>query len=166
MSNYDKNSIKSRASDKDKEVQDFFKKLKRKKPRDLDMIAKKLHEEVFQEIDCLDCANCCRSISPFLIDKDITRISAHLKIKPAQLTEKYLRMDREGDYVFNTSPCPFLMNDNYCMIYEKRPRACREYPHTDRNRFIQILDLTRKNSFVCPAVQLFIEKLMLRYKDL
>ncbi len=30
------------------------------------------------------------------------------------------------------SPCPFLGDDNYCSVYEARPKACREYPHTDR----------------------------------
>jgi hypothetical protein len=44
------------------------------------------------------------------------------------------------------------MPDNYCMIYEIRPRACREYPHTNRRRFHQILKLTWRNTLVCPAV--------------
>ncbi|HYX06053.1 MAG TPA: hypothetical protein VE912_04900 [Bacteroidales bacterium] len=44
-------------------------------------------------------------------------------------------------------------------VYEDRPRACREYPHTDRKKFHQILNLTLKNSEVCPAVFMVIEKL-------
>ena len=45
------------------------------------------------------------------------------------------------------------------MVYESRPKACREYPHTDRPRFYQILDLTLKNAEVCPAVFELIERL-------
>lgn len=44
------------------------------------------------------------------------------------------------------------MPDNYCMVYESRPRACREYPHTDRKRFYQILDLSHKNCETCVVV--------------
>jgi hypothetical protein len=38
------------------------------------------------------------------------------------------------------------------MVYEDRPKACREYPHTDRKRMYQILNLTHKNCEVCPVV--------------
>jgi len=151
--------LKSRALDLFQENKIFFARLKKKKPKNLDKIVQKLHDEVFQEIDCLDCANCCKSISPTLYDKDINRLAKHLKIKPSQFVEKYLYLDEEGDYVFKETPCPFLLNDNYCMVYESRPKACREYPHTDRPRFYQILDLTLKNAEVCPAVFELIERL-------
>lgn len=151
--------LKSRALDLFQENKVFFARLKKKKPKNLDIIAQKLHDEIFQEIDCLDCANCCKTISPTLYDKDINRLAKHLKIKPSQFVEKYLYIDKEGDYVFKETPCPFLLNDNYCMVYESRPKACREYPHTDRPRFYQILDLTLKNAEVCPAVFELIERL-------
>jgi len=151
--------LKSRALDLFQENKIFFARLKKKKPKNLDKIVQKLHDEVFQKIDCLDCANCCKSISPTLYDKDINRLAKHLKIKPSQFVEKYLYLDEEGDYVFKETPCPFLLNDNYCMVYESRPKACREYPHTDRPRFYQILDLTLKNAEVCPAVFELIERL-------
>jgi len=138
---------------------EFCAKLKKKKPSNLDSIAKEVHDIVFSKIDCLDCANCCKNISPIIKDSDIVRISKHLKTKPASFTEKYLRLDGDGDYVYKEPPCPFLLPDNYCQIYEVRPNACKEYPHTDRRRFYQLLDLTLKNSFVCPAVYYFFELL-------
>lgn len=61
-------------------------------------------------------------------------------------------MDEEGDFVLKAAPCAFLDKDNYCRIYEHRPEACREYPHTDRKKMRQILDLTFRNTLVCPAV--------------
>lgn len=132
-------------------------------PSDLDLVMEKLHYETFERINCLDCANCCKTISPFLIDRDIQRIAKFLKIKPSEFVSRYLKEDEEGDFVFNNSPCPFLMDDNYCSIYEVRPRACREYPHTDRKRFVQILDLTLKNTSVCPAVFEMVEELHEEY---
>ena len=157
--------LKSRALDLFQENKVFFARLKKKNPKNLDKIVQKLHDEVFQKIDCLDCANCCKSISPTLYDNDINRLAKHLKIKPSQFVEKYLYLDEEGDYVFKETPCPFLLPDNYCMVYESRPKACRKYPHTDRPRFYQVLNLTLKNSLICPAVFEIIERLKQRKNE-
>lgn len=162
MSILDKISLKelrNRALDLKPETRLFFAKLRKNKPKSLDKIVHELHEEVFQEMDCLDCANCCKSISPTLYDKDVERLAKKLRLKPSQFVEKYLYVDEEGDYVFQETPCPFLLPDNYCMVYESRPKACREYPHTDRKRFYQILNLTLKNTEVCPAVFDIVDKL-------
>jgi Predicted Fe-S-cluster oxidoreductase len=129
----------------------------KKQANKLDDKAQSLHHEIFSDIDCLGCANCCKSISPTLYDKDIERLAKYLKLKPSEFIEKYLEIDEEKDYVFRQTPCPFLDPENYCMVYENRPKACREYPHTDRPRFYQILKLTVKNSFVCPAAYYVLE---------
>lgn len=133
--------------------------LKKRPPKNLDEQVAKLHEEVFQEIDCLECANCCKTTSPIIRDKDIDRMARHLRLRPSDLVDKYLHLDEEEDYVFNSAPCPFLGADNYCSIYEARPRACREYPHTDRKNFHQILDLSVRNTAVCPAVYRIVRQL-------
>ena len=160
----DLDKLKEDANRKSKENKRFLDKLKKKKPKDLDNVVAELHEEVFEYTDCLECANCCKSISPIIIDRDIDRIAKHLKMSPSALADQYLELDSDGDYVFKQAPCPFLMPDNYCSIYEVRPRACREYPHTDRKRFYQISSLTYKNTFVCPAVFDVVEKLKDIYK--
>lgn len=143
--------IKARAKDERKANKKFFNRLARQKPKQLDQTVAHLHDEVFEEIDCLVCANCCKTTSPIFIDKDIDRIARHLGQRPAEFVNQYLYLDDDGDYVLNASPCAFLGDDNYCSIYEVRPRACREYPHTNRKNFHQILDLTLKNTAVCPA---------------
>jgi uncharacterized protein len=129
------------------------------KKRDLDEKFHALHEETFAKIDCLTCANCCKTTSPIFRDVDIDRIAKHLGIRPSQLTEKYLHIDEDNDWVLNSSPCVFLGEDNYCSIYEHRPKACREYPHTDRKNMSQIMELTYKNTLVCPAVASMVEQL-------
>jgi len=137
----------------------LFNKLKKKKPKNLDDVVHALHEDVFKEIDCLACANCCKTLGPRITDNDIARLAKHLKQKPGKFIENYLKIDEDGDNVFKEMPCPFLMPDNYCMVYEVRPKACREYPHTDRKRFYQALDITLKNRETCPAVFEIAERL-------
>jgi Fe-S-cluster containining protein len=142
-----------------KENEKFVARLRKKKPDNLDVFVHSIHDEVFAHTDCLECANCCKTIGPMLTDRDIDKMAKHLKMRPSIFSEKYVRIDSDNHYVFNQAPCPFLMPDNYCMIYEQRPKACAEYPHTDRKKFYQLLDLTIKNTFICPAVYEIVEKL-------
>jgi len=151
--------LQQRAREERKANKKYFRKLARRPPRDLDPIVTGIHEAVFEEIDCLECANCCKTTSPIFRDVDIDRIAAHLGIRPGDFVERYLHLDEEGDYVLNSAPCPFLGPDNYCSVYEVRPRACREYPHTDRKNFHQILDLTLKNTAICPAAFAIVRQL-------
>ena len=123
-----------------------------------------LHEEAFEKIDCLQCANCCATTGPLLLDKDIERMAKHFKSKPSVFTEKHLVMDEDGDYVFKSSPCPFLGDDKYCCAYEARPNACREYPHTQQRNMLQKLKITGLNATICPAVAEVVEGLKKHYK--
>lgn len=150
-------TIKTRA-----ETTSFVNKLKTKKPKNLDDVVHGLHDEAFTKFNCLDCANCCKTIGPRLIDKDIERLAKHLKMKVSDFSSKYVLTDEDGDFVFKEHPCPFLLPDNYCMVYENRPKACREYPHTDRKRFYQILELSYKNCETCPVVFEIFEEMKLR----
>jgi Fe-S-cluster containining protein len=146
--------------------QDFsalFKRLKTKKPKNLDDVIHELHEEAFNQFDCLTCANCCSTISPMITEKDVERLAKRMRLKAVDFIAQYLRIDEDKDYVFRQTPCPFLMPDNYCMVYEDRPKACREYPHTDRRRMYQILNLTHKNCEVCPVVFCITEELVKRF---
>ena len=126
--------------------------LSKLKPKQLDELVHTEHNRVFGSYDCISCARCCTSLGPLLTNRDIVRVSDLLKMKPGGFTQKYLRIDEDGDYVFKQMPCPFLEADHKCRIYEHRPAACREYPHTDRKNFYQILPLTEKNAATCPAV--------------
>jgi uncharacterized protein len=145
------------ADQKKKENKKFFALLGRK--RDLDKQFHALHDEIFERVDCLTCANCCKTTSPIFRPVDIERISKYLRSKASVFTDTYLRLDEDGDWVLQRSPCAFLDDQNYCSIYEVRPLACREYPHTDRKNMHQILDLTYRNTMVCPAVAEMVERM-------
>jgi Fe-S-cluster containining protein len=138
-------------------------KLKKTKPKQLDQVMEQLHDEVFEGIDCLQCANCCKTTSPIFYMKDIERLSKYLRMKPNDFIDKYLHIDKDNDYVLNSAPCAFLGADNFCSVYEYRPVACKEYPHTNRKKVYQVLDLTLKNTAVCPAVYQILEKLKTKF---
>ncbi len=144
---------------KQKENNKFFKRLKKVKPKLLDKIIHPIHLEVFECTDCLKCANCCTTTGPLFTDKDISRIAKYLRIKPSEFVDIYLKIDEDNDYVLQSVPCTFLGEDNYCSIYDVRPKACRGYPHTDRIKQYQLLELTNKNLDICPAVFQIVERL-------
>ncbi len=153
------------AKDKHNEHKKFFTKLKKKPPKNLDVVMQQLHEEEFQQTDCLQCANCCKTTGPLFTDKDIERIAKHFKMKPQQFIDTYLQIDEDKDYVLQSVPCTFLGADNYCSIYDVRPKACREFPHTDRKKFQQISNLTLKNVAICPAAFNIVEKMKARFEN-
>lgn len=148
---------KNLALKKQKEHKKFLDSLKKKPPKNLDYITQESHDIVFNEINCLDCANCCKTTGPLYTEKDIERIAKHLRMKPSDFETKYLRIDEDNDKVLQNLPCFFLNEDNTCSIYDVRPKACREYPHTDRKKVYQINNLTIKNTIICPATFTWLE---------
>ncbi len=149
--------LPAKAKEKHGENKQFFAKLKKKPPKGLDVLMQELHRTAFQEMDCLQCANCCKTTGPLFTQTDIQRISKHLRLKPGRFIEQYLEVDEDNDYVLQQLPCTFLGPDNYCSIYPVRPKACSEFPHTNRKKFHQIGDLTLKNVAICPAAYSIVE---------
>ena len=146
---------------KSKEKQKVYKRFLDK--ADKNKVLKKLpelHQEAFEKIDCLKCANCCRKYSPRFKTPDIKRISKHLRMKESDFINTYLRLDEEGDYVARSAPCPFLGSDNFCSIYTERPSDCVRFPYTDEDVFIKRQQLTLMNSSFCPIVYYVLEKLV------
>ncbi len=127
-------------------------KIKAKPPKNLDDIFQEFHDEAFGKIDCLNCANCCKTTSPEFFEKDIERLSKVFKMKPGAFIEKYLFLDTDGIYALKSTPCPFLGSDNFCSVYEDRPKACREFPHTNHRKMHTYIHLAAKNAEICPAV--------------
>lgn len=131
---------------------------------ELDERAAETHEQVFKELDCLQCANCCQSIPPIVNRTDASRLARHLRMSEGSFHREYLRVDEDGDTVMSRSPCPFLQADHRCAVYDVRPKACRSYPHTDEN-FSRNLDLHIQNSAYCPAVFAILERLVVPFAE-
>jgi uncharacterized protein len=151
--------FKLQSRNKEQENRKFLSSLRKRDSRKVDDLFHQHHHDVFEQLDCLTCANCCKTTSPIFYQNDIERVAKSLRMKPGDFIDKYLRIDEDNDYVLKSSPCPFLDSENYCTVYDDRPKACREYPHTDRKKMVQITELTLKNTMVCPAVFEIVERL-------
>ncbi|MFD2920895.1 YkgJ family cysteine cluster protein [Terrimonas rubra] len=120
-----------------------------------------LHEEAFEQVDCLSCANCCKNYSPRFKTPDVKRIARYMGMRESVFIDTYLKVDEEGDFVVKSSPCPFLdLNDNTCTIYDERPSDCRRFPYTDEDIIIKRQNLTLKNASFCPITYYVLEKLL------
>lgn len=145
-------NFKSIALRQYEENKKFYTLFKKSNVKNLDKAMLQISKAAAKNYNCLDCANCCKSISPMINLRDITRIAKFLNLTQAAFIDTYLKIDEDGDYVFHNAPCPFLAEDNRCKIYEVRPKACAEYPHLEHVKFNKIAEISLKNTYVCPMV--------------
>lgn len=130
-------------------------------PAKIEMIAEDVDKEVWSQIDCLSCANCCKVMSPTYTKEDIKRIAVHLGMKPKAFKAKWLYLDkRDNDWMNKTRPCQFLdLKTNMCSIYEVRPVDCAGFPHLTKKPIADYFYIHKQNIEYCPATLLFVEKL-------
>jgi uncharacterized protein len=110
-------------------------------------------EEAFDHIDCLTCANCCKSAPPIFLPQDIKRLALHLSVSKKEFIKRYLILDVDNSYTGKTVPCPFLLADNKCSVYEHRPEACRAYPHLHSKSFTRLSKYHIRNVSMCPITE-------------
>lgn len=126
--------------------------------RQLNAVVQDTTAQVWQDIDCQSCANCCRARYPTFTRAEVQRIATHLGTTLEVLRQTHFTSDAEtGKYTLKALPCPFL-DGNRCSIYAVRPAVCADYPHLHKNfraRLWQNLD----NTDTCPIVYQVIERL-------
>jgi uncharacterized protein len=145
---------------KKKKLTTFLRGLTHRKVRGLDSLAKALNKEAFKKIDCLKCANCCKTMSPTYKKEDVKRISKHIGMSFQQYYDKYLYKDDSGDYMNKKTPCQFLRKDNKCSIYPVRPKDCSGFPHTHLRDFKLFIAGTHiQNISYCPATLNVVERM-------
>ncbi len=120
--------------------------------KDLDSIVAHVTDEVWEQIDCKSCANCCKTLQIEVSNADAKRLAARLKISLAEFAKKYILSDSEGTKYFSTMPCPFLDSNNLCTVYDDRPDSCREYPFLRKGGFRQRTFMMIESTAVCPIV--------------
>jgi uncharacterized protein len=91
-----------------------------------------LASDVQRHVDCTACANCCRHSVVSVNRGEIETIAAHLGATPEAVARLYTAPDPDASTsrILNQSSdgCVFL-DGNLCMVYEARPKACRDFPH-------------------------------------
>lgn len=153
--------LKKKFETQRKSLRSFITRTENNPPKALDEMMDKIDKEVWSEVHCLSCANCCKVMSPTYTPQDIKRISAHLGMKPKDLKEKWLYKDKKsGDWMNQTQPCQFLnLKTNMCTIYEVRPVDCADFPHFLKKPQKDYLYINKQNIEYCPASMLMVEKL-------
>ncbi|CAN5627541.1 hypothetical protein BH11BAC3_BH11BAC3_34380 [soil metagenome] len=117
-------------------------------------------KEVWAEIDCLTCGNCCKKMTPTFTVKDIKRISTHFEMTPKAFKEQWLVLDKTGDWHNTKQPCQFLnLADNKCSIYPIRPADCAGFPHLTKKKAVSYIHVHKQNIQYCPATFKMVEKM-------
>jgi uncharacterized protein len=155
-------SFKQKVRHHQKAFKSYLGKIEKNPPRGLDKIAEKIDAEVWQEVDCLSCANCCKTMSPTFTNKDLKRIAAHVEMSVAEFKEKWLFYDKkDGDWMNRKQPCQFLnLDSNMCSIYEVRPDDCAGFPHLKKKKMTTYIHVHQQNVSYCPATYKMVEKMM------
>jgi Fe-S-cluster containining protein len=139
----------------------FLNKVDKNPPRRLDDLTPPIEKEVWKEVDCLSCANCCKTMTPTYTPADIKRISAHFGQTPQQFKDQWLKFDKkEGDWQNKIQPCQFLnLKTNMCNIYEIRPADCSGFPYLSIKKMTDYMHVHKQNIEYCPATYKMVEKL-------
>jgi len=100
-----------------------------------DRILRRIAEGIQDQIDCTACANCCRTSTTEVTERDIDRLARHLRSTPERVIQEYTAIDPEdGTRILKFTEgagCVFL-DGNLCRVYEGRPDICQRYPHLVR----------------------------------
>lgn len=144
----------------------FLNKSEKEPPRAIDKITPEVEKEVWKEIDCLSCANCCKKMTPTFTKTDLKRISAHFGQTPDEFRKQWLTKDRNKDLVNKNQPCQFLnLKDNKCSIYEIRPVDCAGFPHLSKKKWVEYAHVHKQNIDYCPATYRMVEKIIDRFSS-
>jgi hypothetical protein len=145
--------FKKRAAGNKGRLKKFLAKLDRIVPEDMPKLVKETDARVWKAVDCLACANCCKTMTPTYTASDLKRIAAHFNMTVKAFKEKWLMQDEDnGDWVNKTTPCQFLnLKTNKCSIYEIRPLDCSQFPHHNKKPFDLYNDTFTQNLDKCPA---------------
>ena len=154
-------SFKQKVRHNGKQLKSFLRKIEKNTPKGLDQLTQKISPLVWKEIDCLSCANCCKTMSPTFTPTDIKRISSHFEMTPAAFKEKYLEYDKKDkDWLNKLQPCQFLnLKTNKCNIYDIRPADCAGFPHLTKRKMTEYMHVHKQNIELCPATYKMVEKM-------
>jgi Fe-S-cluster containining protein len=122
-----------------------------------DRILRRTAQGIEDGIDCTVCANCCRTSTTALSERDIEHLARHLRIAPARFLAEFTALDAEdGKRILKWTEGPgcVFLDGNLCSVYDARPGICQRYPHVLRgtgaiaSRMWDFVD----RAAVCPIV--------------
>lgn len=132
----------------------------------LNELVQSLTDQVWAEMDCTQCANCCRVTSTAVVPDEFALLSRALGLSVEEFKASVLRFDNPDKRWELPAPCPLLAG-NLCRVYDDRPQPCRDYPNLHHD--FRMHSIARfSNAEICPIVFNVIEllKLELRWPGL
>lgn len=94
---------------------------------------KKIAEEIQDQIDCTQCANCCKVASVEPTERDIEKLAKFLGIGVEKFLAEYTVVDKEGVRNLRRTETGCIFLDGFdCIVYEARPRTCEFFPHVTK----------------------------------
>jgi len=136
-----------------------------------DRILRRVAEEIEDQIDCTQCANCCRVATATVTERDIEHLARYLRLTPARFEADYTEVSaEEGRVLLRTKEagCVFL-DGNECTVYDARPDSCQKFPHVVRgagsiaSRMWQFADRACYCPIVYNSLEAFKKELGFRY---
>jgi uncharacterized protein len=132
-----------------------------KNHRHSDRRLRRFGEDIEAEIDCTQCANCCRVSEVGITDRDIDKLAKFIGVTREEFLRDSTQRDEANDLILKKTDagCIFL-KDNLCTVYEARPQNCANFPHLVRgtgsiaSRMWQLVDRAE----YCPIVYNWMEK--------
>ena len=155
-------SFKEKVQGTKRRLRRFLTAVQEQPPKGLKVLTAKLESEVWNEVDCLSCANCCKKMTPTFNNTDVKRIAAHFGQTPGEFRAKWLVKEKgnKGDWLNRSQPCQFLnLKNNKCTIYEIRPADCVGFPHLPR-KLKDYAHVHKQNLEYCPATYKLVEKML------
>ena len=139
----------------------FLTKVENNPPKYLDSIAEEIDKQVWEETDCLSCANCCKTMTPTYTFQDMKRIAFHFHMTIKDFKARWLYLEKKSkDWMNVSTPCQFLdKRTNMCTIYEIRPADCAGFPHLTKKPTTDYIHVHKQNIIHCPATYKMVEKL-------
>ncbi len=117
-------------------------------------------EEIEDEIDCKQCANCCRVTEVEITDRDIEHLAKEIGTSVNEFHAKYTARADSGELILKRTEagCVFL-EGNLCSVYDARPRNCVNFPHLVRGEGSIVSRMWRlpDRATFCPIVYNWME---------
>jgi hypothetical protein len=135
-----------------------------------DRILRRIAEGIEEQIDCTECANCCKVATVQLSERDAERLARFLRISRERFLAEYTAQSEEEGLILRRSEdagCVFL-NGRDCTVYEARPDICQRFPHLVRgqgsiaSRMWQFVDRACYCPIVYNSLEAFKEELGFR----
>ena len=132
-----------------------------KNHRHSDRRLRRFGEEIEAQIDCTQCANCCRVTDVGITARDVEKLTKFLGMSRDEFLRDFTARDEFDDLILKRTEagCAFL-KDNLCSVYEARPHNCANFPHLVRgdgsiaSRMWQFVDRAE----FCPIVYNWMER--------